>query len=271
MPAAPVEIIAHRLVWTGVFMAIVMTVTKQWGHLRRANAKTWARVTVASVLIAANWLIYVIAVNSGHVADAALGYFINPLVSVMLGVVFLHERLRKLQTASVIIATIAVLVLTIVGGHPPIMGLGLALSFGLYGLEKKGLDLPATASLAGETLVLLPVALGYIIYLEVQGTGTFTSEGPGHAALLISAGLVTAVPLLFFGMATKLIPLSTIGMLQYMTPTIQMLWAVFVKDEHLEPIRWVGFIIIWISVVVYLYDMLKHTWSTRRRIDVDPE
>ncbi|WBT07990.1 EamA family transporter RarD [Corynebacterium sp. SCR221107] len=271
IPTAPVEIIAHRLVWTGVFMAIVMTVTKQWGHLRRANAKTWARVTVASVLIAANWLIYVIAVNSGHVADAALGYFINPLVSVMLGVVFLHERLRKLQTASVIIATIAVLVLTIVGGHPPIMGLGLAFSFGLYGLVKKGLDLPATASLAGETLVLLPVALGYIIYLEVQGTGTFTSEGPGHAALLISAGLVTAVPLLFFGMATKLIPLSTIGMLQYMTPTIQMLWAVFVKDEHLEPIRWIGFIIIWISVVVYLYDMLKHTWSTRRRIDVDPE
>lgn len=270
-PAAPVEIIAHRIVWTGVFMAIVITVTKQWRELRAASLKTWLRVTAASVLIAANWLLYVIAVNSGHVADAALGYFINPLVSVVLGVVFLSERLRKLQTASVLIATFAVLVLTVVGGHPPIIGLGLAFSFGFYGLVKKGLDLSPTASLAGETLVIVPVALAYLGYLQAKGTGTFFGHGTGHMALLVSAGLVTAVPLLLFGMATKLIPLSTIGMMQYVTPTIQMLWAVFVKSEHLELIRWVGFIIIWISVAVYLADIVLSSRGRKKVIEQAPE
>lgn len=266
-PAAPVEIIAHRILWTAVFMAIVLTVSKSWRELRGVSAATWAKVAAASLLITANWLLYVIAVNSGHVADAALGYFINPLVNVLLGVVFLAERLRRLQTISVLVAAVAVLLLTVVGGQPPIIGLGLALSFGLYGLVKKGISLPATASLAAETLVLAPVALGYILYLELAPAqaGTFLSEGPGHAALLICAGLVTAIPLLLFGTATKLIPLSTIGMLQYVTPTIQMIWAVFVMQEHLEPIRWVGFIIIWISVAIFLTDIAHHHRLTHRR------
>lgn len=255
LPAAPVEIIAHRIIWTGVVMGIVITVTKKWRELRNASVSTWSRITLAAVLIAANWLIYVIAVNSQHVADAALGYFINPLVSVLLGVIFLAERLRKLQTLSVIIATIAVLVLSIVGGHVPVISLLLAASFGFYGLVKKGLSLSPSASLAAETLILMPIALAYVGYLESTGTGTFLSHGPVHSTLLISAGLVTAVPLLLFGIAAKLIPLSTIGMLQYMTPTFQMLWAVFVVNEQLDTIRWVGFVIIWISVAIYLTDL----------------
>ncbi|ARU46447.1 EamA family transporter RarD [Corynebacterium silvaticum] len=255
LPAAPVEIIAHRIIWTGVVMAIVITVTKKWRELRNASVSTWSRIALAAVLIAANWLIYVIAVNSQHVADAALGYFINPLVSVLLGVIFLAERLRKLQTLSVIVATIAVLLLSIVGGHVPVISLLLAASFGFYGLVKKGLSLSPAASLTAETLILMPVALAYVGYLEATGTGTFFSHGPQHSALLISAGLVTAVPLLLFGIAAQLIPLSTIGMLQYMTPTFQMLWAVFVVNEQLDTIRWVGFVIIWISVAIYLTDL----------------
>lgn len=264
MPAAPVEIIAHRIFWTGVFMAIVLTLGKQWHHLRGASLRTWGRVALAGALIATNWLLYVIAVNSGHVAEAALGYFMNPLVNVLLGVVFLREQLRKLQTISVWIAAVAVLLLTVIGGHPPLIGLGLAFSFGLYGLVKKGLDLPATASLTGETLVLMPLALGYICWLTASGTGTFTTEGTGHTLLLMSAGVVTAVPLLLFGLATKHLSLSTIGMLQYITPTIQMLWAVLVMHEHLEPIRWVGFVIIWVSVAIYMVDLYRYGRARRR-------
>ncbi|ADK29173.1 EamA family transporter RarD [Corynebacterium pseudotuberculosis] len=255
LPAAPLEIIAHRIIWTGVVMALAITATKKWRELRDASLATWLRIAIAAILIAANWLIYVIAVNSQHVADAALGYFINPLVSVLLGVVFLAERLRKLQTLSVIVATIAVLLLSIVGGHVPVISLLLAASFGFYGLVKKGLPLSPSASLAAETLILMPVALVYVVYLESTGVGTFFSHGSAHSALLISAGLVTAIPLLLFGIAAKLIPLSTIGMLQYMTPTFQMLWAVFVVNEQLDTIRWVGFVIIWISVGIYLTDL----------------
>ncbi|AZA11750.1 EamA family transporter RarD [Corynebacterium gerontici] len=255
-PASPVEIIAHRIIWTLVFMTALLTLTRRWGELRRASAHTWKRLTLAGLLIAINWLVYVIAVNSGHVADAALGYFINPLVSVLLGVVFLHERLRPLQTISVLIASAAVLLLTIVGGQPPVMGLLLAFSFGLYGLVKKGLTVSAQASVTAETLVTAPFALGYLLWLHLQGHSTFGTAGPGHAMLLISAGVVTAIPLLLFGAAARRIPLATIGMLQYITPTMQMLWAVLVMHEHLSHIRWIGFVVIWISVALYLFDLM---------------
>lgn len=255
-PSTPVEIIGHRIVWTAVFMVLVVMLTRKWKEVKQCTPKEWMLVALAGVLVAVNWLVYVWSVNNGHVAEAALGYFINPLVSVLLGVIFLGESLSRLQAASVALAGIAVLVLTFVGGNFPFLALSLAFSFGFYGLVKKRIRLSATASLTAETLVVLPVALGYLLYLEAQGVGTFGHISMSHSLLLMSAGLVTALPLIFFGMATKVIPLSTIGIMQYLTPTIQMLMAVFLFEEQLEPVRWLGFVIIWISVALYIADVV---------------
>lgn len=255
-PSTPVEIIGHRIVWTAVFMVLVVMLTRKWKEVKQCTPKEWMLVALAGVLVAVNWLVYVWSVNNGHVAEAALGYFINPLVSVLLGVIFLGESLSRLQAASVALAGIAVLVLTFVGGNFPFLALSLAFSFGFYGLVKKRIRLSATASLTAETLVVLPVALGYLLYLEAQGVGTFGHISVSHSLLLMSAGLVTALPLIFFGMATKVIPLSTIGIMQYLTPTIQMLMAVFLFEEQLEPVRWLGFVIIWISVALYIADVV---------------
>lgn len=261
-PAMPLEIIAHRIIWTAVFMSLVLSFTTSgWRELRTADRKTWGRLALAGTLVALNWLIYVIAVNSGHVAEAALGYFINPLVSVGLGMLFLAERLRGLQLTAITLATIAVVMLTLLGGEPPLLALGLAFSFGFYGLVKKQVKLSATASLTAETLLLLPVALGYLCFVELSGNGTFFGESGGHTLLLMSAGVVTALPLLAFGMAAKRIDLSTIGMLQYITPTMQMLWAVFVVSEHIPVTRWVAFCIIWLAVALYIFDLLRHRAS----------
>lgn len=256
MPAGPIEILAHRIAWAAVIMVGVVTLRRGWGELRHAGARTWLRMTVAGVLIAANWLIYIIAVNSGHVNEAALGYFINPLLSVLLGVIFFRERLRPLQGTAVAIAAVAVIFLTFLGGQPPLMALSLALTFGIYGLLKKKVNVSASGSLTAETLVLLPIALGYLVWLESTGQGTFFSEGPSHVVLMISSGLITAVPLLLFGMGARLMALSTVGMLQYLTPTMQMLWAVFVVNETIEQERWIGFAIIWIAVAIFLADLL---------------
>lgn len=255
-PSTPVEIIGHRIVWTAVFMVLVVMLTCKWKEVKQCTPKEWMLVALAGVLVAVNWLVYVWSVNNGHVAEAALGYFINPLVSVLLGVIFLGESLSRLQAASVALAGIAVLVLTFVGGNFPFLALSLAFSFGFYGLVKKRIRLSATASLTAETLVVLPVALGYLLYLEARGVGTFGHISVSHSLLLMSAGLVTALPLIFFGMATKVIPLSTIGIMQYLTPTIQMLMAVFLFEEQLEPVRWLGFVIIWISVALYIADVV---------------
>jgi chloramphenicol-sensitive protein RarD len=256
LPAGPLEILAHRIIWTAVVMSIVVTIRKGWKEFSGVERATWLRVVVAAVFIALNWLIYVIAVNSAQVTEAALGYFINPLVSVVFGIIFFREQLRRLQVLSVTIAVAAVLFLTFLGGQPPLLALSLAFTFGVYGAIKKKVNMSAITSLTAETFVLLPIALGYILWLESTGEGTFFNNGPDHVALLISAGLVTALPLLMFGYAAKAIPLSTVGMLQYMTPTMQMLWAVLIVNEHLEPLRWAGFIIIWIAVALYLLDIL---------------
>ncbi|WKD60804.1 EamA-like transporter family protein [Corynebacterium ciconiae DSM 44920] len=254
-PASPFEILAHRIVWTAVVMGIVIIITGAWKELWRAGSHTWLIVAAAAVVIAINWLVYVIAVTTDHVAEAALGYFINPLVAVVLGLVFLGERLRPLQKVSVITASIAVTLLLVFSSTPPLIGLTLAFSFAVYGLLKKRVPLSAHASLAAETIVLLPFAAAFLIWLEASGRGTFFDHGFGHMGLLASAGAVTALPLLLFGMAAQRIPLATVGMLQYMTPTIQMLWALFVTHEHLDQVRWIGFIIIWVSVAIFIVDI----------------
>lgn len=265
-PAGPVEIISHRIVWTAVLMAAILVATKSFSELRKADRSTWIQVVLAAFFIAGNWLTYVIAVNSGHVAEAALGYFMNPLVNVVLGMVFLGERLRFLQKISVCIAAIAVAILTFATGEPPIIALLLAGSFGCYGLVKKRIQLSAGAGLAAETFALVPIAGGYLIYLETQAQSTFVTHGPVHTVLLIATGLVTAIPLLLFNKAARLIPLSTIGMLQYISPTMQMLWAVLVMQEHLPAVRWLGFCIIWISVAIFLGDLWLHRKAGRARV-----
>ncbi|MCF4006304.1 EamA family transporter RarD [Corynebacterium uropygiale] len=257
-PASPVEILCHRILWAMVIMVIYTTVRRRWGELRTAGAGTWLRMAAAGFLITANWFVYILAVNSGNVADAALGYFINPLVSVLLGMIVLGERLRRLQLLAVATACVGVAYLAIIGGHPPYISLALALSFGFYGLLKKKVHVSSAGSLTAETLVIAPWALIGIIVSGVQGTATFLTLGVGHDLLLLSSGVVTAVPLLLFGLGAKSLSLSTIGMLQYLTPTMQLLWAVFITQESISAERWVAFAFIWVAVLLYLTDVVQH-------------
>lgn len=256
LPASPLEIIAHRVIWTAVLMVVVILVNGAWRELRDASAKTWAYLALAGVLITANWGIYVLAVNTGHVADAALGYFINPLLSVLLATLVLRETLRKRQVQAIAVAAVGVVVLIFLAGQPPVMALGMALTFAFYGLIKKQISVSATASVAAETLVVAPAGVAYLVWLSSRGESTFLSEGPAHAGMLMLAGVVTALPLLFYGSGAKQLPLTTIGMLQYITPTMQMLWALFVTQEYLSPARWLGYVIIWVAVAIYVSDLL---------------
>ena len=266
-PAAPVEILAHRFIWTLVFVLLLLLALRRIKLLREITPREWIRVAVASLLISVNWGLYIYAVNSGHVADAALGYFINPLVSVVLGVLLLRESLRPMQKLSVAIAAVAVVILTIALGQPPIISLGLALSLGFYGLAKKRMRLEPLQSLAAETMVLAPIAVIYLLWLGPEST--FTTEGGGHTALLMVAGVVTALPLLAFARAAQEMSLTSLGMIQYLTPVMQMLWAVFVTKEHIEPMRWVGFSIIWVAVVIFIIDMVIQTRATRRNASLE--
>ena len=264
LPATPLEILAHRIIWTAVLIIIYLVITGTWRELIQLSRRTWLWLGAASVAITVNWGTYVVAVNSGHVADAALGYFINPLVSVALGVLVLKEQLRKLQISAVGVAAIAVLWLTLMTGEGPWISLLLAGSFGIYGLLKKQVQVSSAGSVAAETLVMSPVALMYLGYLSANGESTFLSEGPSHAALLVVSGLVTALPLILFAQGAKLLPLSTVGMLQYMTPTMQLLWAVFITQEHMSTQRWIGFIIIWFAVALYMVDLVRMRKKSRR-------
>lgn len=263
-PASSIEILAHRFIWTFVFMAVVLIPMRAWSELRRASRRTWGIIFAAACLIAVNWGVYVYLVNSNQVAEAALGYFINPLVSVVLGMVFFKEQLNRLQLTSVVVAVVAVVVLTVALGKPPLWGLALAFSFGLYGLMKKKVSLSAAASLTAESAVITPIAVAYLLWLESRGESTFFAHGVGHSILLLSAGIATAVPLLLFGLGAKKLPLSTIGLLQYITPVIQMFIAVFIAHEHLSAQRWLGYIIIWISVGLFVFDIVRSMRRSRK-------
>ncbi|NUT92334.1 MAG: EamA family transporter RarD [Saccharothrix sp.] len=258
-PAASTEILAHRIAWSLAFMLLVTAVLGRWSSLRTLSARGWLMVAAASALIAVNWGVYIYAVNTGHVVEAALGYFINPLVSVVLGVLVLRERLRGLQYAALAIAVAAVVVLAVDYGRLPWISLVLACSFGVYGLIKKTVPLDATSSLTAESMVLGPVAVGYLLWLG--GAGTFHDHGLGHAALLASTGLVTAVPLMLFGAGARRVPLTTMGMLQYLAPILQFAWGVFVVHEPMPASRWFGFAMVWAALAVFTLDALR----SRRR------
>jgi chloramphenicol-sensitive protein RarD len=264
-PATPVEILSERFVFSLLFMAILLSATRGWGKLRPvlAQPRLVAMIFGAGLLIAVNWGVYIYGVNSDQVVEASLGYFINPLVTVLMGVLILGERLRRLQWAAVGIATVAVLVLTFGVGKLPWIALVLAFSFGGYGLLKKIAGVDPQASLALETAFMSPFALAYLIYLQVQGQLVLFHYSTQVTVLLMGLGVVTAVPLLLFAGAANRVPLSTMGVLQYLTPIIQFIIGVWVFDEVMPPVRWAGFAIVWIALLVFTYDGLRQTRANR--------
>jgi len=268
-PATPLEILADRFAWSFVFLGLVMTVTRTWGRLREtlADRRAMWLLLVATVLIAVNWGVYIWAVNAGHVVEAALGYFINPLVFVLLGTFVLGERLRRLQWVAVGIAAIAVLVLTLGVGGTPWVALILAFSWSGYGLVKKVVGRDPLATLTIETAYATPLAVAYLVYLQVTGALVFGHGAPGTTALLALTGVVTAVPLVLFGAAANRVPLSTLGVLQYLTPTIQFVIGVTIVGEHMPLSQWVGFAIVWLGLIVFIYDGLRYGGMSGRRFD----
>jgi len=266
-PAVPVEVLAHRIAWAAVLMVVVFTLVRGWGELGTLAPRGWGMVAAAGLLISVNWGFYIYAVFTGQVVEAALGYFVSPLVSVLLGVLVLRERLRPAQWVAVGIAAAAVVVIAVEGGRPPWLALTLALSFGLYGLIKSTVPLTATASLTAEGLVLGPVALGVIAWFELTGGGTMTGFGGGHVLLMLLAGPVTAIPLLLYGVAARRVPLSTIGILMYLNPTLQFLWGVVVVGEEMEPTRWIGFVLVWVALAVFTADLIRNSRS-RERVEI---
>jgi chloramphenicol-sensitive protein RarD len=266
-PAGGVEIVAHRVIWSLVFVALLLTALRRWAQVRAALRDRRAVLVLAgaAVLIAVNWLVFVYGVNSGHVVETSLGYFINPLVSVLLGVVVFSERLRPLQWTAVGIAAVAVGVLTVDYGHPPWIALALAASFGLYGVMKKLVRVEAAPGLFVETAIVAVPAAAAIVVLQADGQGTATSGGAGHFLLLMSSGVATAIPLLLFAAATRRIPLSTVGLLQYLTPLMQLAIGVFVRHEPMPPARLAGFVIVWIALAVFTADSLRTARAAGRR------
>ncbi|MFF3065250.1 EamA family transporter RarD [Oerskovia sp. NPDC057915] len=266
-PAGPLEIIGHRVVWSLLFCLLLLLVMRQFPAYRAAfrSRRTVGLLAIASVLVATNWTVYVYGVLSGHVLDAALGYFINPLVTVLLAVLVLKERLRPAQWVALGIGTAAVVILTIGVGQLPWIALTLASSFGLYGLVKNrvGRDVDALPGLAVETTLLFPVALGYLVFLGITGAGTFATEGTAHALLLASSGIVTALPLLMFGSAARRLPLSLVGMLQYLAPVLQFLVGLLVFHESMPPARWAGFSLVWLALIVLSVDGLRAMRASR--------
>lgn len=266
-PAGALEIIAHRVVWSLLFCLVLLLLTRQIRQFLRVlrSRRLLLALSVAAVLVAVNWMIYVFAVTSGHVVDASLGYFINPFVTVLLAVIVLKEKLRPAQWVALGFGLAAVIVITVGLAAVPWLSLGLALTFGFYGLIKNrvGPHVSAVPSLAVETTVLTPVALAYILWLTTQGTSTFLQDGAGHALLLASSGIVTALPLLCFGGAARILPLRVIGMLQYIAPIMQLLVGVLVFDEHMPPLRWAGFALVWVALTILTVDALHASRAMR--------
>ncbi|OXS31889.1 protein RarD [Streptomyces sp. XY006] len=270
-PAGATEILAHRMVWSLVFVGAALLVLRRWawaGELLRQPRKL-GLITVAATVITVNWGLYIWAVNSGHVVEASLGYFINPLVTIAMGVLLLKERLRPAQWAAVGTGCAAVVVLTIGYGRLPWISLCLAFSFATYGLVKKKVNLGGVESLAAETAIQFLPALGFLVWLSARGEATFAAEGAGHAFLLASAGIVTALPLVCFGAAAIRVPLSTIGLLQYLTPVFQFLLGVFYFHEEMPPERWAGFALVWLALALLTGDALRTARRASRTLTTE--
>jgi chloramphenicol-sensitive protein RarD len=265
-PAGAVEILAHRIVWSLVTMAVLVVALGRLRAVRRmlGSGRTVRLLTLAACLITVNWVVYIWGVNNGHVVETALGYFINPLVTVLMGVLILGERLRRLQWVAVGVAALAVVVLTVDYGRPPWVALALALSFGSYGLCKKQAGAPAIESITYETLVVGPLAAAYVAWLVLTGDSHFASHGAGHALLFVGTGVVTAVPLICFGGAAIRVPMTTLGLLQYLTPLLQFALGVLYFHENMPAGRWAGFGLVWVALAIFTADSLRQRRRTPR-------
>jgi chloramphenicol-sensitive protein RarD len=262
MAAVPaLEIMAHRVLWCCVLVLAWLALRGELAAVRAALACRTTRLRLAATggLISVNWLVYVWAINNGHVIEASLGYFINPLVSVALGVVVLSERLNRAQWAAVGLAAAGVLYLAIVAGRPPWIALVLAMSFGLYGLLRKVVAVESVPALATETLLITPLAGAYLLWLGAQGSGAFGRLGIGMDLLLLGSGLVTAIPLALFAYGARRIPLSTVGLAQYLAPSMQFMLGVFFFGEPFPRARAMGFVLIWLALAIYATDGLRRS------------
>ncbi len=254
-----IEILSNRIVWAFVFMALIIAVTRQWTELKEMvkERKQMFNIFAASILIAINWGLYIWAVNSNKIVDASLGYYINPLLAVALGVLIFKEKLNNWTWAAITIASIGVLIKTVQYGKIPWISLALAISFALYGAIKKSVKANSIIGLTIETAMLAPVAAAYIAYRNVSGIGAFNIEGTLVILLLIGAGIVTAVPLLLFSSAAKRLPLSLVGLTQYISPTISLLIAIFIYHEGFTNGDMIAFCFIWVALIVYSLSQLN--------------
>jgi len=258
-PATPLEILAHRIVWSLVLVGIVVAVARGWRRIRELlrDRRRVVLIVIASIVLAANWGTYIYAVNADRVVETSLGYFINPLVTVLLGVFVLHEHLRPGQWVALAIGAAAIAVLTVDYGHVPYIALVLAFSFGFYGLIKKRLGVPATDGLFLESAALVLPAVAYLAVLAVQGGSSLGHTSLGHTLLLIGSGVATAIPLLLFAGAANRIPLSAIGLLQYLAPIMQLGIGVLIYGEPMPPVRLVGFALVWLALAVFSWDGIR--------------
>lgn len=258
-PAGALEILAHRMVWSLLVVTVILLALRRWAWIAELvrQPKRLGLIAIAATVVSVNWGMYIWAVNSGHVVETSLGYFINPLVTIALGVLVLHERLRPVQWAAVGIGALAVVVLAVGYGRPPWIALTLAFSFGTYGLVKKQINMGGLESLAAETSVQFLPALVFLMVLGSRGDSTFTHHGPDHAALLAACGLVTAVPLICFGMAATRLPLSSIGLMQYLAPVFQFLIGILYFHEEMPAERWAGFLLVWAALALLTWDAIR--------------
>ncbi|NLU80228.1 EamA family transporter RarD [Micromonospora sp. HNM0581] len=265
-PVGPLEILAHRVVWSAAFVALLLVALRNVGFLRSLSRRprTLAGIGAAATLIAVNWFTYIYGVNSDRVVETALGYFINPLVVVLLGVLVLRERLRPAQWLALGVGALAVAVLTVDYGRLPYLALILAFTFGSYSLVKKRLALPAAEGLFVESAVLSLPALGYLGWLAATGDAAFGRVSTGHTALLVLAGALTAIPLLLFAGAANRLPLTALGILQYVAPILQLCCGVLVFHEPMPPARLTGFALVWLALIIFTADAVRQARRTRR-------
>ncbi len=258
-PASAPEILAHRVVWSLGLLLLIAFFTKKWTVVKASftNKRTLLLLFLAAILVTINWGAFIWGVNNGHIIETSLGYFINPLVSVALGVIILKEKLNSLQIVAITLTFIAVTFLTLSLGKPPIVALTLAFSFGFYGLVKKLANVDAVSSLTVETLILTPFFLIFIYYLYANDQLSFTTNGYSHALWLTTAGIATVVPLLLFGTAVVRVPLVAIGLLQALGPILQFLIGYFIFHEEMSTARWFGFFLVWMAVSVFSFDAIK--------------
>ena len=265
-PSGALEVLAHRVLWSLVLVALLLAALRRGAAVRTAlrDRRQVLRLALAAVTVAVNWGAYIYGVTSNQVVETSLGYFINPLVTVLLGVFVLGERLRPVQWGALGLAGVAVVVLSVEGGRPPYLALLLAFSFGAYGLLKKTAKVAPVEGLGIETAVLAPVAAVYLAVLAAQGGSTFGGTGVGHAVLLAGAGLVTAVPLLLFGAAAQRVPMVTLGLLQYIAPTTQFLLGVLLLGEPMGVPKLIGFALVWTALAIFTYDLVAERRRVRR-------